>query len=80
MSKHKFEKGEETCSIPAHMHCFSCGKAIPFKEDGDPFCGKDCKTTYEKTYGKRRKILLTCLAVPLSMIILLLVARMLHFI
>jgi len=80
VSKRKHEKEEESSAVPNHMHCFGCGRSMPYKETGDPFCSDECKTSYEKTTGKRRRVLLVCLALPLAVVIMLIVARALHFI
>jgi predicted nucleic acid-binding Zn ribbon protein len=62
------------------MHCFGCGKSMPYTETGDPFCTKECKADYEKTTGRKRKVLMISLAVPLAVVILLILAQALHFI
>ena len=80
MSKHKYDKEEDSFSIPNHMHCFGCGRSMPYKEAGDPFCSKECKDTYEQTTGKKRKVLMVSLALPLAIVILLVLAQALHLI
>jgi predicted nucleic acid-binding Zn ribbon protein len=53
---------------------------MPYTEAGDPFCSKECKDAYEKTTGKRRRVLMVSLALPLAIVILLVLAQALHFI